>query len=340
MNTACAALTPSPSESAGALLRARGLTKRYPIGSDLLGHPRAWLSAVEDVDLDIARHATLGLVGETGSGKSTLGQLLTRLVDASSGTVTFDGVDVLAARGRGLTQLRQRIQIVFQDPYSSLNPRMRIGSIVAEGLSARSRDDRTARVAELLDLIGLGSAVAGRYPHMLSGGQRQRVALARALAVEPGLIVLDEPVSALDVSVQSQILNLLSELSESLGLTYLFITHDLSVVRHIADRIAVMYLGKIVELADTEELFAAPRHPYTVALLSAMPGWRRAQRARRITLEGDVPSPIDPPPGCRFASRCPRVLERCRIETPALTPAPAAPTHTAACFNPFPTAST
>jgi oligopeptide/dipeptide ABC transporter ATP-binding protein len=336
MTTASAASILSPSDPSGALLRARGLSKRYPVGSDLLGRPRAWLSAVDDVDLDIPRHGTLGVVGETGSGKSTLGQLLTRLVDASAGTVDFDGIDVLAARGRVLAQLRQRIQIVFQDPYSSLNPRMRVGAIVAEGLSAQPRAERAQRAAELLDLIGLGSAVAGRYPHMLSGGQRQRVALARALAVQPELIILDEPVSALDVSVQSQILNLLGELSENFGHTYLFITHDLSVVRHIADRIAVMYLGKIVELADVEELFAAPRHPYTVALLSAMPGWRRAQRARRITLEGDIPSPIDPPPGCRFASRCPRVLDRCRVETPPLTADSDAPTHTAACFNPFP----
>ncbi len=334
MNTASAASTPTHSDPAGALLRAQGLTKRYPIGSDLFGRPRSWLSAVEDVDLDIRRHRTLGLVGETGSGKSTLGQLLVRLVDATSGTVTFDGVDVLAARGRALARLRQRIQIVFQDPYSSLNPRMRIGSIVAEGLSALERGERAGRAAALLDLVGLGGGMADRYPHMLSGGQRQRVALARALAVEPELIVLDEPVSALDVSVQSQILNLLSELSGSLGLTYLFITHDLSVVRHIADRIAVMYLGKIVELADTEELFAAPRHPYTVALLSAMPGWRRENRARRIVLDGDVPSPIDPPPGCRFASRCPRVLDRCRVEPPVLAPV-GDPRHTAACFNPF-----
>ena len=226
-------------------------------------------------------------------------------MDATSGTVTFDGVDVLAARGRDLTRLRQQIQIVFQDPYSSLNPRMRVGSIVAEGLSGRSRDERTARVAELLELIGLGGAVAGRYPHMLSGGQRQRVALARALAVEPALIVLDEPVSALDVSVQSQILNLLSELSHNLGLTYLFITHDLSVVRHIADRIAVMYLGKILELADTEELFARPRHPYTVALLSAMPGWgvRNARAGSRSRATSRARSTLRPAAGSRRAAR-------------------------------------
>ncbi len=336
MDAPSAALTPSRPDQAKVLLCARGLTKRYPIGSDLVGRPRAWLSAVDGVDLDIRRHMTLGLVGETGSGKSTLGQLLVRLVTTTAGTVTFDGIDLLAARGRALADLRQRIQIVFQDPSSSLNPRMQIGSIVTEGLARQPRDERAARAAALLDLVGLDASMAQRYSHMLSGGQRQRVALARALAVQPELIVLDEPVSALDVSVQSQILNLLSELSERLGLTYLFITHDLSVVRHVADRIAVMYLGKIVEEADTEELFAAPRHPYTVALLSAVPGWRRGNRSRRIVLEGDVPSPIDLPLGCSFASRCPRVIDRCRSEVPSLVPVPSDVTHTAACFNPVP----
>jgi oligopeptide/dipeptide ABC transporter ATP-binding protein len=310
------------------------LTKRFPLGSDLFGRPRAWLSAVDDVDIDIPRNTTLGLVGETGSGKSTLGEMLVRLIDPTSGSVGFDGIDLLAAQGKALLQLRRRVQIVFQDPYSSLNPRMRIRSIVAEGLGESPRDERDRRTVELLELVGLGRATVDRYPHMLSGGQRQRVALARALAADPELIVLDEPVSALDVSVQSQILNLLSDLSRQLGLTYLFITHDLSVVRHIADTIAVMYLGKIVELADTAEIFARPRHPYTVALLSAMPGWRRGRRARRIVLQGDIPSPIDPPPGCRFASRCPNVLERCRRETPPLEPTATAAGHLSACFNP------
>jgi oligopeptide/dipeptide ABC transporter ATP-binding protein len=212
---------------------------------------------------------------------------------------------------------------------------MRIGSIVSEGLDAEERRMRARRAEELLELVGLNRSMADHYPHMLSGGQRQRVALARALAVNPELIVLDEPVSALDVSVQSQILNLLSSLSDRLGLTYLFITHDMSVVRHIADRIAVMYLGKIVELADTETLFSEPTHPYTVALLSAMPGWRRAERPRRIIPQGDVPSPINPPPGCRFAPRCPRALDSCRVESPALMSTASDPTHRTACFNPF-----
>lgn len=315
---------------------ARGLTKRFPIGSDLFGRPRALLSAVDEVDLDIYRGSTLGLVGETGSGKSTLGQLLVRLIEPTTGSVTFDGVDVLTARGAGLDALRRKVQIVFQDPYSSLNPRMRIGSIVAEGLADGSRAERRQRTAELLELVGLGQAMIERYPHMLSGGQRQRVAMARALAANPELIVLDEPVSALDVSVQSQILNLLNQLSQQLGLTYLFITHDLAVVRHIADTIAVMYLGKIVELAPAQAIFTSPRHPYTVALLSAMPGWRRGGRARRIVLEGDIPSPINPPPGCRFASRCPNVLDRCRVESPILAPVSGEDAHAAACFNPFP----
>ncbi len=335
MTTPSAASTPNQPDPFDVLLAAHGLTKRYPVGSSVMGRPRAWLSAVDDVDLEIRRHGALGLVGETGSGKSTLGQMLVRLVSATSGSITYDGIDVLAARGRELAGLRQRIQIVFQDPSSSLDPRMRIDAIVTEGLARHSRQERASRTSELLEVVGLDAGMASRYPHMLSGGQRQRVALARALAVEPELIVLDEPVSALDVSVQSQILNLLSDLSDTLGLTYLFITHDLSVVRHIADRIAVMYLGKIVELADTEDLFSAPQHPYTAALLSAMPGWRRENRARRIVLEGDVPSPIDPPPGCRFAPRCPRVLDRCRSELPILSEAADRPGHAAACFNPI-----
>ena len=336
MSTVSAASIPLRSEPATPLLTARGLTKRFPLGADLFGRPRAWLTAVDDVDLDIPRGGTLGLVGETGSGKSTLGQLLVRLIEPTEGSIAFDGQDLLAARGQTLHRLRRRVQIVFQDPYSSLNPRMRIGAIVAEGLGDSDRSQRKQRTGELLDMVGLGHATTDRYPHMLSGGQRQRVALARALAANPELIVLDEPVSALDVSVQSQILNLLTHLSDQLGLTYLFITHDLSVVRHIADQIAVMYLGRIVELADTGSIFKHPRHPYTVALLSAMPGWRRGNRARRIVLQGDIPSPIDPPPGCHFSSRCPNVLDRCRAEAPALAPTSTDPTHSAACFNPFP----
>jgi oligopeptide/dipeptide ABC transporter ATP-binding protein len=334
-----AASIPSPSTAEGAELAdsIRGLSKRFEVGRDLMGRPNRWLSAVDGVDLDIRRGETLGLVGETGSGKTTLGEMILRLTPATSGSIHYHGQDVLTARPRELAALRRRMQIVFQDPYSSLDPRMRIGGVIAEGMHALGlhRSARRQRVGELLELVGLPPQLNDRYPHELSGGQRQRVALARALAVGPEFLVLDEPLRALDVSMQSQILNLLGELQRRLNLTYLLISHDLSVVEHVADRVAVMYLGKVVEVSDCAQLFADPRHPYTQALLSAIPSVRSAiaPPPARIHLEGEIPSPIDPPAHCRFASRCFRSISICRREEPPLDSVPGQREHRVACFN-------
>jgi len=315
------------------LIETRNLTKLYSIETGFLAKRRATLSAVEDLDLQIFRGETLGLVGESGSGKSTVARLLTRLVEPTRGEIRFEGRDALALTGRRLRRLRRRVQIVFQDPYSSLNPRHSVRRIISEGIEgANGRRNRAQRVAELLDLVGLSADVLDRYPHEFSGGQRQRICIARALSVGPDFVVLDEPVSALDVSIQAKILNLLHDLKRELRLTYLFISHDLSVVHHIADRVAVMYLGHLVELAPKRRLYANPLHPYTQALLSAVPTTtRQSGKNGRVRLVGEIPSPIDIPRHCRFASRCPRAIERCRQEIPRLEKVEQ--DHYVACFN-------
>src|SRR5712691_4837386 len=322
------------------LLALRGLTKRFPVERDVLGRPTSWLSAVEGVDLDISPGETLALVGESGSGKSTLARLILRLLPATSGTILFDGTDVLKASARELRSFRHQAQIIFQDPFGSLDPRLRVRTIVEEGMAhlGLSRAERRQRVAELLHLVQLSPQAMNRFPHEFSGGQRQRISVARALAVNPKFLIADEPVSALDVSVQSHILNLLLDLRERLDLTYLFVSHDMSVVRHIADRVAVMYLGKIVEVAPAEELFRNPLHPYTQALLSSVPELVRHGIDRRIKLEGDIPSPIDPPAACRFAGRCFRTIDVCRREVPPLEQVDTAGEHLVACFNSIPLA--
>jgi peptide/nickel transport system ATP-binding protein/oligopeptide transport system ATP-binding protein len=306
---------------------------------DLLSRPTSWLWAVDGVDLDIHAGETLAVVGESGSGKSTLARLILRLIEPTAGTVSYDGLDVLNASERQLRSFRQRAQIVFQDPYSSLDPRMTVAKIVSEGMShlQLDRSARSKRLSELLDLVHLPQRSLTRYPHEFSGGQRQRISLARALAVGPAFLIADEPVSALDVSVQSHMLNLLQDLQEQLNLTYLFISHDMSVVRHAADRVAVMYLGKVVEIAPTHELFTNPLHPYTQALLSSVPSLVREPGRERIALDGEVPSPIDPGEHCRFASRCFRSKDVCHQQVPPLEPVGAGrDDHRVACFNAAP----
>jgi oligopeptide/dipeptide ABC transporter ATP-binding protein len=319
----------------GALVEIRGLTKLYPVDVGWLTRQRSWLSAVEDVNLDVRRGEILGLVGESGSGKSTLARLLIRLIEPTRGEVRYQGEDIFGLSRRQLRRLRRKVQIVFQDPYSSLNPRHTLGQIVAEGLDGLTARARAARTAELLELVGLSPNVLDRYPHEFSGGQRQRICIARALAVEPEFLILDEPVSALDVSVQSKILNLLADLKDALQLTYVLISHDLGVVRHIADRVAVMYLGHLVEVAPKGRLFDNPLHPYTQALVSAVPviSVSRATE-RRIILEGEIPTAIDIPARCRFATRCFRAIEICTREVPPL--GEVEPDHRIACFNPAP----
>jgi len=303
------------------LIEVENLKKYYPVTAGLLSRHVADVKAVDGVSFYIIEGETLGLVGESGCGKSTLGRILLRLEEPTAGKVLYKGNDIMTWDKRQLKELRKEVQMIFQDPQSSLDPRMTIGDSIGEALlihGMKNERERLERVEELLKQVGLEPEHAIRYPHEFSGGQKQRVGIARALAVNPKLIVADEPVSALDVSVQAQILNLIKGLQHELGLAYLFIAHDISVIGHVSDRIAVMYLGQVVESADRTELFGHPLHPYTEALLSAIPIPDPHQKRERILLQGEVPSPIDPPPGCRFHTRCPRVMKRCRQEEPKL----------------------
>ena len=302
------------------LIIVKNLVKYYPVRGGTARRPM-YTHAVDDVSFEIKRGETLGLVGESGCGKTTLGMVLLRLVPATSGDVYFQGKSIFRTPPGELRRLRRQMQLIFQDPYSSLNPRMTVGEIIGEPLlvhRAGSRVGRERRVKELLDIVGLASWHYRRYPHEFSGGQRQRIGIARAIALNPKFVVCDEPVSALDVSIQSQVLNLLEDLQRELGLTYLFIAHNLSVVKHISDRVAVMYLGQLVELTSSEELYAQPLHPYTKALLSAIPRPDPEAKMDRIILRGDVPSPIDPPLGCRFHTRCPEAQQLCSLSAPLL----------------------
>lgn len=315
------------------LLEVRNLTKHFNVGGrGLFRRDTQTVKALDDVSFTVGKGKTFAIVGESGCGKSTLGRSLLRLEQPTGGQVRLDGLDVTTASAATLRAMRRKMQIVFQDPFSSLHPKMTAGQLVAEPMLLHriaTRKDVRERVARLFDLVGLAPYQMDRYPHQFSGGQRQRIAIARALAVDPSLIVCDEPVSALDVSIQAQIINLLTDLQEKLGVSYVFISHDLGVVRYISHEIAVMYLGRIIEQGPKDELFASPKHPYTKALLSAVPRPDPSYRSRRIVLKGDLPNPLDPPPGCSFSSRCAHVREMCREVGPELETV--SPQHRAAC---------
>jgi oligopeptide transport system ATP-binding protein len=313
---------PAPEDqSAEVILSVAGLKKHFPIMRGVFRRQVGAVRAVDGITFDIRRGETLGLVGESGSGKSTTGRVILQLDAATEGVVVFDGTDLTQTTGDKLRSLRPRMQMIFQDPHASLNPRMTVASIIGEPLSEHNKakgESRKKRIEELLSLVGLEPKHANRYPHEFSGGQRQRIGIARAIALNPDFIVADEPIAALDVSIQAQVVNLLEDLQDALGLTYLFISHDLSMVRHIADRVAVMYLGKIMELGTVDRLYNDPKHPYTKALLSAVPVPDPVVEAsrKRVILEGDIPSPANPPPGCPFNTRCPIAQERCVTEVP------------------------
>jgi oligopeptide/dipeptide ABC transporter ATP-binding protein len=330
--TASASLTPAaPAPGGGAdiaapLVDVRGLVKHFPIKGGMLQRQVGTVQAVDGVDLVVRRGETVGLVGESGCGKTTVGRLILRLIEPTAGSIVFDGRDITKIKGKELKQYRRRMQIVFQDPYASLDPRTPIGDSIGEGLRIHGIGDsreRAARVKRIMDVVGLQPYHARRYAHEFSGGQRQRIGIARALVLEPDLVICDEPVSALDVSIQAQVLNLLKNLQRELGLTFVFIAHNMGVVEHISDRVVVMYLGRVAEITDRERIFSAPRHPYTQALLSAIPIPNPELRRSRVILTGDVPSPVNPPGGCRFHPRCPLRAEmgspaRCETEVPAL----------------------
>ena len=301
------------------LVVVKDLKKHFPVRSGLLRRVTAQVKAVDGVSFTIRKGECLGMVGESGCGKTTIGRTILRLIEPTAGSVLFDGVDILTVNSKALKAMRRSMQIIFQDPYSSLDPRIPIGESIGEGLQIhgmRSGQERYATVLDMLRKVGLEEYHARRYPHEFSGGQRQRIGIARALALNPKFIVCDEPISALDVSIQSQVLNLLRDLQQEFGLTYLFIAHNLSVVEHISDRVAVMYLGMMAELTTREELFRNPLHPYTRALMSAIPVPDPTLKRERVVLKGDVPSPLNPPPGCRFHTRCPKVMDICRSEEP------------------------
>jgi peptide/nickel transport system ATP-binding protein/oligopeptide transport system ATP-binding protein len=330
----------APAVDAGGppLIEVRNLVKHFPVRGGVLQRTVAWVQAVDDVSLQVRRGETLGLVGESGCGKTTVGRLILRLIDPTRGTIHFDGREITRLRGAALKPFRRRMQLIFQDPYASLDPRLPIAESIGDGLRIHglgSPAQRREKVSKMMDLVGLASYHARRYPHEFSGGQRQRIGIARALVLEPDLVVCDEPVSALDVSIQAQVLNLLKSLQRELGLTYVFIAHNMGVVEHISDRVAVMYLGKVAELANRRDLFRDAQHPYTKALMSAIPIPDPELRRTRVILSGDVPSPVLPPSGCRFHPRCPLREELgrpviCATTEPVLTPA-VEPGHVVAC---------
>jgi oligopeptide transport system ATP-binding protein len=318
------------------LLQVRDLRKSFRVP----GAGKNGLTALDGITLDVGRGETLGLVGESGCGKSTLARTLMMLERPDSGSVSFDGIDPFTLRGKDLLKFRRRVQMVFQDPYASLNSRMTASDIIAEPWRThkamyKNKTDRDMRVRGLLDLVGLGAKAADKYPQEFSGGQRQRIGIARALALNPDVVICDEPVSALDLSVQAQVLNLLNDLQKELGIAYVFISHDLSVVRHVADRVAVMYLGRIIESGPTEAVFESPSHPYTAALMSAAPKLDAADRGERILLKGEVPSPLNPPSGCRFRTRCWKATDVCASERPARAIDPQTAEHGAECHHPL-----